>query len=104
MRQLISMSCLVAALASLAPLALAQSSNRDRFTAPLTPGRENLRHHFAPAPQAGAARQQGELQLDVTTLLEQWTPQPAPMARTNGPMFSDGWTRDGFGGQRGGWR
>lgn len=47
------------------------------------------------------------IQLDVGGLwLEPAPPSPAerepdPVRR---PMFSDGWTRDGFGTQRGGWR
>jgi hypothetical protein len=45
----------------------------------------------------------GGLQLDVTALLEQ-PPPPEPAARQHTPMFSNGWTRDGFGGQPRGWR
>ncbi len=43
------------------------------------------------------------LQLDATALLEPPPPpaEPPPQQR---PMFSNGWTRDGFGGQPRGWR
>jgi hypothetical protein len=46
------------------------------------------------------------MQMDVTAILEaplQPEPEP-PLQGRPPPMFSDGWTRDGFGGQPGGWR
>jgi hypothetical protein len=50
---------------------------------------------------------QGGIQLDASALLAE--PGPLPLAErepapVNRPMFSDGWTRDGFGGRPGGWR
>jgi hypothetical protein len=43
-------------------------------------------------------------QLDVTPLLLEPPPPPAEPPRQRRPMFSQGWTRDGFGTQSGGWR
>lgn len=43
------------------------------------------------------------LQLDVTALLEPPLPMPEPQPQRR-PMFSDGWTRDGFGGRPEEWR
>jgi hypothetical protein len=47
----------------------------------------------------------GGLQLDITSMLEAMPPAaeeaPPPPRR---PMFSDGWTCDGFGGRSGAWR
>jgi hypothetical protein len=45
-----------------------------------------------------------DLQLDITALLEPPLPVPDPPPSPPRPMFSNGWTRDGFGGQPGGWR
>lgn len=47
------------------------------------------------------------VQIDASALLAEPSPpsaaerEPAPVNR---PMFSNGWTRDGFGGRPGGWR
>jgi hypothetical protein len=72
----------------------------DRFEAsrpPLPPSRRGSDLFQQVAP--------GGLQLDVTGLLEALPPPeeeaPPPTRR---PMFSDGWTRDGFGGRPGAWR
>jgi hypothetical protein len=45
-----------------------------------------------------------DLQLDVTALLEPPLPVPDPPPSPPRPLFSNGWTRDGFGGRPGGWR
>lgn len=44
------------------------------------------------------------IQLDATALLEPPPPPPAEPPPQQRPMFSNGWTRDGFGGQPRGWR
>ena len=43
-------------------------------------------------------------QLDVTPLLLEPPPPPAEPPAQRRPMFSQGWVRDGFGTQSGGWR
>jgi hypothetical protein len=46
-----------------------------------------------------------EVMVDVTPLLDPaYQDMPEPPLPPRRPMFSRGWSRDGFGGQQGGWR
>jgi hypothetical protein len=84
-------------------LALAQA-----YPDPTAAPRERVR----PLPDLGRPRLPASgsyngIQIDATPLLMD-PPPPGPAEReprpTQRPMFSDGWTRDGFGGRPSGWR
>lgn len=81
---------------ALGPMALAQPS-------PSWPGAHQPRSIPTYRPDAVGSASQPLLQLDVTGLLEAPPPPTEPPPQQK-PMFSNGWTRDGFGGQPRGWR